>query len=632
MRKLLVLTTLAFVASSFNLLLAQYIPFTSSFNYENGKYWVMKKFYSFTQDNENNLTLHPKEVTFKHVSNDNSQNKKTLKKGELSAQNDSTKFQMELTESEYDQPIFLKYTGYLHQELVNSLKKGDTLKNLFIDTLNLRDFVQKRGQNYIVSFPILMKNCIVREVIFSEKNSGLQGTNTGEKPSYIFEATVCFENCFFTNFITFEKATFNKSLALIDVGTWENLAFKNCTVKGELFIQDNTESFFYEDELLSKSNPDTYITNALDHFYDAQSIKFENSQFLSDAFIQKQSYYLPFTFSKCTFSRNTHFACFRSDYSKSIFKTSKEFLHPHQRNNNYFNTLVHVQLSDCNFNGTVNLENTVLESTTFGQPTFRDSVILFNMAFSDTVIFNNPRFLNTKGENAIVVNPEYFKFKYLGCSNYSAKQIYLPFINTDSTNNPELFRQAYNDFYLNLQQEVKYLFEKKEEVKNELVARFDNERNSYETKYHWQANNFGLFMLNSSLEMIVNHGYHGEANVAITAFSVMIFFSLLYLIFFPAQVEQYLKTKDATTESPVVTAGKRTFFLRLQDIAYSFAKCFWVSFNIFMTPKFTNSFFKIDKRLFWLFVLEWIIGLFVIVLFLIYIASKYSFVKALVGL
>ncbi len=77
MRKLLILTILAFVASSFNLLLAQNIPFTTSFEYEDGKHWVIKKLYSYTIDNDLNLTLHPKNVTFKNANDNNPQNKNT---------------------------------------------------------------------------------------------------------------------------------------------------------------------------------------------------------------------------------------------------------------------------------------------------------------------------------------------------------------------------------------------------------------------------------------------------------------------------------------------------------------------------------------------------------------------------
>jgi len=637
MRKLLLLLCFALPVTVITKVQAQYVILPTPCPLEDGHNLVVKRLYKIVDSDDPRIIFTPFTLALKNAE----QNKVRANKGILQSEDelvlhDSSRLLLELKEPEYwdNEKLFYTSHKFLDQNFVDSLRHGDTLHNMYIDTLNLYAFAKKKpGGGFSINFPFVFKNCIIGTIIFSnEKETQSRQNNIGSQTSFVFEAPVCFENCSFVSPINFNKVTFNKSFTLIDVNIWdETLSFKDCIFKDSVFIQDNMEEIFYEGVLAEVSNPDKYIINAADFFYQSSSVVFETSQFLAEVFILKQSYYLPFFFTSCTFSRNTHFSLYRSDFSKGISRGPINFHQPSQRNDQSPNLLAKITISNCTFNGTVNLEKMWLESASFEQSTFRDSLILFDALYSKDA-FVNPRFLNTQDRNIILVNPENFKFEYLGCTNYSAKQIYLPFINTDSTNNPELFRQAYNDFYMNLQQEVKFLFEKKEEVKNELVARFDNERNRYETKYHWQANNFGLFMLNSSLEMIVNHGYHGEPNVAITAFSIMIFFSLLYLIFFPVQIEQYLKSKDASAEVAAVAIGKRSFFTKLQDTAYSFAKCFWVSFNIFMTPKFTNSFFKIDKRLFWLFALEWVIGLFVIVLFLIYIASKYSFVKALVGL
>ena len=103
---------------------------------------------------------------------------------------------------------------------------------------------------------------------------------------------------------------------------------------------------------------------------------------------------------------------------------------------------------------------------------------------------------------------------------------------------------------------------------------------------------------------------------------LLVLFSMIYFLVYRQEVvsyvlDEYEKSKD---EQPA------KFSFR------NYCRCFWVSCIILVNPKFPSNFFRLSKGLFLWFTLQWLLSLMMVILFLVYIASKYQFLTKLTGI
>ncbi|SEL62851.1 hypothetical protein SAMN04488505_102713 [Chitinophaga rupis] len=133
------------------------------------------------------------------------------------------------------------------------------------------------------------------------------------------------------------------------------------------------------------------------------------------------------------------------------------------------------------------------------------------------------------------------------------------------------------------------------------------------------------------LEYLVGNGYHGEASFFPSALLFILLFTILYNIWFVRDVQAYIlkiNEKSGHNEPAVISKEKKTAL----DAAVTFAQCFWMSVIVFLNPRFPAAYFRFRNSFMIVVVIEWLIGLVMIILFLIFIASKYAFVKTLLGI
>lgn len=129
------------------------------------------------------------------------------------------------------------------------------------------------------------------------------------------------------------------------------------------------------------------------------------------------------------------------------------------------------------------------------------------------------------------------------------------------------------------------------------------------------------------LDVLVNNGYNGEKQFLLLLVSIVLLFAFIYKKNEKREVLRHIASLNKTEDSKKRIRRKALPPNNFID----FFQCAWFSFILFVTPKFPASYFKFSKPLLLLIFLEWIIGLFLMVLFFIYIASKYQFVQFLFG-
>lgn len=138
-----------------------------------------------------------------------------------------------------------------------------------------------------------------------------------------------------------------------------------------------------------------------------------------------------------------------------------------------------------------------------------------------------------------------------------------------------------------------------------------------------QANNIVLYFKYLTVYSTTNFGYHGENKFIISSLTVILLFSLIYFMFFQQEIIEYIK-KDSNS-----------FDINYSRPRYNliyYALCLRFAFKLFVNIKFSYNYFNETKGLGYIFILNWLLGIVFIILFLIYIASQYPFIKDIIGI
>jgi tetratricopeptide (TPR) repeat protein len=131
------------------------------------------------------------------------------------------------------------------------------------------------------------------------------------------------------------------------------------------------------------------------------------------------------------------------------------------------------------------------------------------------------------------------------------------------------------------------------------------------------------------LRLTVNYGYKGEWKFTYTLLLFILAWSIVYLSLFAKEVVLYIYSppKEEKNHIQDITQTQKDNISLLK----LFFMCCWFSFIVFANPKFPSQYFLFSKRMFKWLLVEWMMGLFLLILFIVYIASKYSFIQKLFG-
>jgi hypothetical protein len=186
-------------------------------------------------------------------------------------------------------------------------------------------------------------------------------------------------------------------------------------------------------------------------------------------------------------------------------------------------------------------------------------------------------------------------------------------------------------YYDNINKQIKDDTLIKAEYKELLYSRFNNRKEKY-AFYYYLMNiqksplNIVYTIKNLILLPTVNiNGYYGEYNFFICSFLIIIYFAFfIYFRKYRTLIYSYIVNDEFST-----LKGKEKKGSGFSD----FFKSLWFSCVVFINPKFPAKYFKFSNESFLkAIVIEWIIGLIIVIIFLVFVASKFPIVAKLLAI
>ncbi len=313
---------------------------------------------------------------------------------------------------------------------------------------------------------------------------------------------------------------------------------------------------------------------------------------------------------------------------------------PHPLYNAYF--------EDTKFSGVTSFNDLRLVNCNFSNTYFQGKVQLLNTILeTDTTIEIN-RYLNNDFETTfykviflgkevdLLINPKNFNINSFKFSSEALTKIYFMPVYPDWLKDMGYIDQNHK-FYSVLSDYVYRNQLGNSVLTNTLISKLESEKKQSDLNFYA----FNLFanlrfcanyLWLGFLQVVVGLGYDGELNFFLTALVSVGTFSLLFFVFYKEGIICYLNQKHTVANAGLEQFNDLQIFPAKSDFR-TFARCFWFSAQVFINPLFNFSLFNFKKnRLFVCVLIEWIWGLFLIVLFWVYIASNYSFIAKIFGI
>lgn len=182
------------------------------------------------------------------------------------------------------------------------------------------------------------------------------------------------------------------------------------------------------------------------------------------------------------------------------------------------------------------------------------------------------------------------------------------------------------------------------DIGDDLKLRFTHEKEVWKTRYHLKnlatctgfanyIHNLGAWLVGSFLEDTVATGYHGEGRFFLWVALFILGFSIFYFVrpCYRSSVIDYINCQYNKSAADL-NNFKGLQLYQTGEWFRDYLRILWFSILVFLDPRLPVNVFNLKDGLFVWVAVEWFIGVLYILLFLIYLASQYSFVRALVGI
>jgi hypothetical protein len=531
----------------------------------------------------------------------------------------------------------MNYFNGTEKELYDKIKNGSgSITNTFIKELFLDRLVSNGNKNKVIAYNLVFDSCIILK-IHEPENFGPASETEAENNSPANTDSLLFEKNFsisnsVIDYFTLNKFSFLGSVTLKNCipvyskkYTSGNVIFSNCCFKGDFFTEavDFRKEYKSYDYLfgLEKLSVDTII----DKIYIPWLSKYAFGE------MPRDSLFNTYVFDHCKFgnratllnsNKYTAFGLSYCSFRKRVFFNS--FTDRITSPDNY-----HMVISQSEFLKGTDLSSLICNDFSFNSVYFCDTVFLSSTSLkrnnkSDTTFFSKSYF---KHNTTIVIGKEGNSFILNSLKINPVSLLNLNIINDDLLSPKKISDQELQDqllFYSRVSQFI--LSEYPADIGEKMKNRLDHESLKVEAEYdrqNFRRATFGFKYLRFLfLESVVGNGYNGEGTFVKTVVLILFLYSFIYFFFYRAQIVNYM-VEHYENASPNI-AAKPTLI--------NYFRCFWISFIMLITPKYPLNIFKQKTSIFILLSVEWFLGIILIILFLVYIASKYSFIKSLIGL
>lgn len=501
------------------------------------------------------------------------------------------------------------------------------------------DSLKKYNAELDVSIPFVLSNSIASFVIPTSLLSYDTSTITGVKRPF---------------YLKIKKVTFKKKCQFV-YNNYLNFTIRNALFRDSVIISIN-DNLDYFGEVRPTSKPGSARVNFFNSVFDSSFVLFHHDSFEepTNQYNPYEGYYpeyqnadfsIPYAFNKIAFTRTV----FHADV---IFQTRR---------------LDRVVFNQCEFNGSLFLNSKILDTCTFNSCVFQNFVDLRNTQFTrgtslkgsyfkkySTILVTKDDPVEKWGIDITSFEKVFFiidwgwetgsQYVYWDALNktFKIRKFQSGFDSGDSLVNPFAdFRQEDLEVvklkYRQINDYIKTNF-KSDDLLGSNQQKVSNwffyQAKQYEKVYYKQHSPFRYYWL-CFLERVVNFGYEGETNFFTACLGLVFVFCLLYKIFYQEQINSHLNKEHETSKSEnYFTRGEKRSGWKSLLLFFNldFFKSLYFSFIIFFSPKFYSSYFNFSKGLASMIIIEWCLGIFFIVLFLIYIAGNYPIITKLLGM
>ncbi len=542
-------------------------------------------------------------------------------------------------------------------QLVAMLRAGDTIENYFFANIKLSftDFTdevqKKKAVSNTFSHRILFYNCVFGPVT-ADTTEDLYEEDTKQKKKVEFKEDVVFINCNFLKGLEISNCIFDKKFfmtgqllsnhpSILDGNEFQNIVYIYATPPDGYKVSANLNinlCKFHDPVILSVVDNDK--SRVL-----IERCKFSNILSLGKSITpnlylrfheaSKGVHYITRIYNYCDYYANF----LKKKYTKEYYgsdDTIEQFTHNdrklynlniHQCQAKYVDiantNMVDMDIEDLSVSASIDITGCSLTYTSdyTGKVGLED----INFPNNNCIIYANYRSFS----------PDIFKL-----GNYLEKIQIHPLVHNffDSTTN---FVED-NENYYNLIKDYSVKHFTNQDIVTGIKARFDREKSLWLLAYHGahvsHPTGFGDRVLSffswvggNFLEATVSSGYRGEWKFAIWVLVIMFTFAFFYYFKHKEAVIDYLNSKYNKELDKVETYSTLKIY-GSHNVFRDFARCLWFSAMVFVDPRLPISFFNLRSGFFAMVLIEWLFGLTAILLFLIFLASNYTFIRTLIGI
>lgn len=455
--------------------------------------------------------------------------------------------------------------------------RGQVIENLFIESMNFEriESAETARGKWTLKYAFRMSNCIVY-------NTAPLRRQPNEKIERQFSKPLTIDNCIFRNGLDWSGVVFVDSVRI-----------ENSHVSGI----DFSGSTFWKPVLINRVSASNQL-NFSKILFNRSRIDLSVRSFFS----LTESYISDIDMSDAIFNVPAFF-------NRTFFGSRLSFYHTQ--------FLKGSDLSEANFANSMNLNGA----------TFKKFTRLRNIDFHENDVDRARALIPGLSllENADLadsVSPDENIVKY-GLNLVTLKQVWFD-LSAFNVNEAERLLSS-------LIQNVNANANAPEELRNDALARLKYQviqlqRINPETSALDKAI-YGI------LEIIVRNGYEGGARFFLTSLIVIVFFSILYQSRYMADVTVMVKGEHVKTETKEMKSGlfakvSGHFLARLLE----FFQAMWFSVYIFLSPKFPSEIFQRSSVFQLIATIEWVFGVCMMIVYFVFIASNYAFIRSLLGI
>ncbi|WP_147243403.1 hypothetical protein [Chitinophaga flava] len=532
-----------------------------------------------------------------------------------------------------------------------------------IDTLYLDSLAQKQGPNWVIPYQLHFENSYIQYIKFPGEGLPDKSPHTSNRnhPKILFQKPVTFKQCTFTS-LYFRNVIFNDDVTFLNNFTFgrfsngvifDNTLFNKKSriindyisqithfplADDQQITQIRNKVFTWAEKVFSNFFSDPFSGLRTQPAYKANP----NCIFYNEAVIYNNNPYYSFDFSGVTFKGRTYITTFFRDQSRLKYDDSQAEDAPEidlaPASNMKF-PICNMSFNSANFSHMTSFNNQYVNNIDLKDAFFSDTLMLFNTIIKDSSKTNNNFYYThlSSGLN-IILNPSNFNLSGFNINPVSIGELNFMYCQTNSaiSMRSKAFLENANSFYDKVIDDIKFTYSRNQDLVNELENKYRHEQLGFKIVYLCHnpsvKNLLELYRI-IFLELAVGNGYRGGVNFLTCCFLIIIFFTFSYYFLFRKTFIEYIDAENEEKNERTNKSKKRKrSSYDPKDHIKNFLKCLWKSFHIFWGYKFNGTYFSFPTPLLILVIMEWLMGFLMILIFMVYIAANYPFIRNLLGL